>query len=122
VGERAWNSLRLALTALAKDNLVNIFLIDDGIYVARKSQSPPEGTPNLEELLIRALDMGAKVKVCGTCIDSRGFVPENEDFGVCFIGKREGGLTLGDLIEGVEMGSMMDLTDWIMNNEKVVSF
>ncbi|MFQ5800972.1 MAG: DsrE/DsrF/TusD sulfur relay family protein [Candidatus Hydrothermarchaeales archaeon] len=122
VGERAWNALRLGITALAKDIQVKIFLIDDGIYIARKRQSPPEGTPNLEELLKRAIDMGAEVKVCGTCVDSRGFAPESEEFGVCYIGKREGGLTPGDLIDGVEMGSMMDLTDWIMNNDKVVSF
>jgi sulfur relay (sulfurtransferase) complex TusBCD TusD component (DsrE family) len=101
---------------------VKIFLIDDGIYVGRKAQSPPEGTPNLEELLKRALDMGAEVKVCGTCIDARGFEPGKEEFGICFIGKRDGALIFGDLIKGVEMGSMMDLTDWIMNHDKTVSF
>jgi len=122
VGERAWNALRLAITALAKDVQVKIFLIDDGIYIARKGQRPPEGTPNLEELLKRAIDMGAGVKVCGACIDARGFEPEKEEFGTCFIGKREGGLTLGDLIKGVQMGSMMELTEWIMDCTKVVTF
>jgi tRNA 2-thiouridine synthesizing protein D len=122
VGDGAWNALRLAITALAKDIQVRIFLIDDGVYVGRKGQRPPKGTPNLEELLKRAVDMGAEVKVCGSCVDSRGFEPESEEFGVCFIGKREDSLTPGDLIEGVEMGSMMDLTEWIMNNNKVVSF
>ncbi|MEE9151101.1 MAG: DsrE family protein [Thermoplasmata archaeon] len=122
IGERVWNALRLAITAQAKNIDVKIFLIDDGIYVARKGQHPPEETPNLEELLKRAIDMGAEVKVCGTCIDTRGFEPENEAFGVCYIGKRDDGLTPGDLINGVEMGSMMDLTEWIMNNNKVISF
>jgi uncharacterized protein involved in oxidation of intracellular sulfur len=101
---------------------VKIFLIDDGIYTARKEQNPLEGTPNLEELLKRTIDMGADVKVCGSCVDSRGYEPESEEFGVCFLGKRENSLTPGDLIEGVKMGSMMDLTGWIMNNDKVVSF
>ena len=122
VGERAWNALRLAITAKAKNIDVKIFLIDDGIYVARKGQQPPEGTPNLEELLKRAIDMGTEVKVCGTCIDARGFEPENEEFGICFIGKREDSLTPEDLIDGAIMGSMMDLTDWIMKNDKVASF
>src|SRR3989337_946138 len=89
VGERAWNALRLAITALAKDIEVRIFLIDDGIYVARKGHRSPDGVPNLEELLTRALNMGAEVKVCGTCIDARGFEPEKEEFGACFIGKRD---------------------------------
>ncbi len=122
VGDRAWNGLRLTVTALAMNTKVNIFLIDDGIYVARKGQSPPEGTPNLEELLKRCLNMGAEVKVCGSCIDSRGFEPEKEEFGVCFIGKRDSGLTPADLVEGVKMGSMMELTEWILDSQKVVSF
>lgn len=122
VGERAWNALRLAITALARNMKVYIFLMDDGIYVARKGHNPPKGTPNLEELLKRCLEMGAKVKVCGTCVDSRGFEPEREEFGFCFIGKREGGLTPADLIDGVGIGSMIELTDWIKNSQKVVSF
>ncbi len=122
VGERAWNGLRLAITALAKNMTVNIFLMDDGIYVARKGHKPPEGTPNLEELLKRAVKMGAKVKLCGTCVNARGFEPENEEFGVCFIGKKNEGLTIADFVEGVEMGSMMELVDWIKDSQKVVSF
>ncbi len=122
VGERAWNGLRLAITALAMNMKVNIFLMDDGIYVARKGQKPPEGTPNLEELLKRCLNMGATVKVCGTCVNARGFEPENEELGVCFIGKRESGLTPADFIEGVGLGSMMELTEWIKDSQKVVSF
>ncbi|MEE9594067.1 MAG: DsrE family protein [Candidatus Hydrothermarchaeales archaeon] len=122
VGERAWNGLRLAITALAMNMKVNIFLIDDGIYVARTGQKPPDDTPNLEELLKRCLSMGGKVKVCGSCVDSRGFEPEKEEFGVCFIGKKDGGLTPGDLVEGVKMGSMMELTEWIKDSQKVVSF
>ncbi len=120
-GERAWNALRLAITALATEVKVRIFLMDDGIYVARKEQKPPSDTPNLEELLKRALSMGAEVRVCGTCVDARGFEPEGE-FGVCFIGKKEGGLSMADFIEGVKLGSMMELTGWIMDSEKVISF
>ncbi len=120
-GERAWNALRLAITALATEVKVRIFLMDDGIYTARKEQKPPEDAPNLEELMKRALGMGAEVRVCGTCVDARGFEPEGE-FGVCFIGKKEEGLSMADFIEGVKLGSMMELTGWIMDSEKVISF
>jgi sulfur relay (sulfurtransferase) complex TusBCD TusD component (DsrE family) len=104
---------------MSGDSLV--IIVNQAPYLGERA-CPPEGTPNLEELLKRALDMGAEVKVCGTCIDTRGFEPGKEEFGICFIGKRDGALTFGDLIKGVEMGSMMDLTDWIMNNDKTVSF
>ncbi len=121
VGERAWNGLRLAITALSMNLKVNVFLIDDGVYVARKGHKPPGGAPNLEDLLKRALQMGATIKVCGTCINSREFEPEGE-FGICFIGKKDGGITPSDLVEGVGVGSMMELTEWIRDSAKVVSF
>ena len=120
-GERAWNGLRLAKKSLESGLAVNLFLMADAVYVARRDQQSPQQAPNLEQLLMEVIQKGAKVKVCTTCIEARSFEPTGE-FQACFLGKKEGGLSLGDLVKGVEMGTMQDLVDWSMEAEQVISF
>lgn len=103
--ERAWNALRFAAASVssAVRMNVNIFLLEDGVSVARKGQNPPKGYYNLEEMLKDLITMGVKVRVCGTCARSRG-------------------LTKEDLIVGVEMGTMVDLANWVKESQKVLTF
>lgn len=121
VGERAWNGLRFAKKALESGLAVNLFLMADAVYVARRNQRPPRETPNLERLLEEILEKGARVKVCTTCIEARSFEPSGE-LQSCFLGKKEEGLSLGDLVEGVEMGTMQDLVDWSKEADQVITF
>jgi len=120
-GERAWNGLRFAKKALESGIGVNLFLMADAVYVARRDQQPPERAPNLEELLEEDIRKGAKVKVCTTCIEARSFEPTGE-LQACFLGKKEGGLSLGDLVKGVEMGTMQDLVNWSKEADQVITF
>jgi uncharacterized protein involved in oxidation of intracellular sulfur len=103
--EKPWNALRLALasTSEAVKMDVNIFLMGDGVTVAKKDQNPPEGHYNLERMLSDLVGRGVKVSACGTCMNSRGLVPE-------------------DLIQGVEKGTMVGLARWIRESSKVLSF
>lgn len=98
----AWNGLRLAEACLV-DISVNVFLMEDGIDAGRKGQTPPEGYPNLEEIIVRILEEGARVKACGVCLDSCGMSRE-------------------ELIDGIEEGTMMQLAEWVRESDKVISF
>lgn len=57
----------------------------------------------MEQMLNDLIKHGAKVSVCGTCIQARG-------------------LEKDDLIEGVKIGSMIGLAHWIKESEKVLTF
>jgi uncharacterized protein involved in oxidation of intracellular sulfur len=119
--ERSWNGLRFAEKALDSGIPVRVFLFSDAVYVARKGHSPPEGSPNLEDLLVRLLSKGAAVSVYTTCIEARPYEPTAQPAS-CFLGKKEGGLTAGDLVPGVKMGTMAGLVDWCKTSQHVISF
>jgi uncharacterized protein involved in oxidation of intracellular sulfur len=122
--EKAWNALRLAVTAIY-DGLapsVRIFLLSDAVYVARKDHSSSPNFPNLEEMVKDLISKGADIRVCATCVESRSFEPSEGEYTSCFIGSKEGSMGLGDLIEGVKMGSMPQLFEWVSESDKVISF
>jgi uncharacterized protein involved in oxidation of intracellular sulfur len=103
--ERAWNALRLA-SACASEAVkleVNVFLLGDAVYLAKKEQKPPDGYYNLGKMLSDLIKTGVKVRACGTCSTTRGLSKE-------------------DLIEGVEMGSMIGLAKWTKESQAVLSF
>jgi uncharacterized protein involved in oxidation of intracellular sulfur len=103
--ERVWNALRLALTCVsaAIDLNVNIFLIGDAVSAAKKGQNTPQGYYNLEKTLRDIISQKVKVVACGTCLRARGFSQE-------------------DLVEGIEVGTMMMLAHSIKESQKVLSF
>jgi uncharacterized protein involved in oxidation of intracellular sulfur len=101
--ERAWNALRLAMSIMAKDMKVNIFLLEDVVTLSKKGQRPPEGYYNLEKMLAQLVQNGAKVRVCSICLQARG-------------------LSQNDLVPGVEAGKILDLVEWIKESKSVLSF
>lgn len=50
-----------------------------------------------------SITKGAKVKLCGGCADARG-------------------LKNAPLIEGVEMSTMAEFTQWVVDSDKVLTF
>jgi len=50
-----------------------------------------------------SLIKGAKVKICGSCAEARG-------------------LKNVQLIEGAEISTMAELTNWVVDSDKVVTF
>ena len=100
--ERAYSALRFALTSLLEDIDVNIFLIEDGVYLAKRSQNPSD-FPNYMEYLKNCIEAGAVVKTCGPCCRARGLREE-------------------DLIEGVILGTMHDLVNFVKESDKVITF
>lgn len=103
--ERPWNALRLALTlnSAAIKSKVNVFLLGDAVFLVKKGQSPPQGYYNLEKLLTDLIRQGGNIQACGTCLKARGLSQE-------------------DLVEGVEIGAMMELAKWVTESRGVLSF
>jgi len=106
--ERLYTALRFSLVALHQGHQVNLFTLEDAVFAAKRGQRPPQmpvgdaGMPNCEELLQAAMQEGLTVKACRVCSAERGLSPE-------------------ELIEGVEMASMVDLVDWVVNSDRTVS-
>lgn len=103
--EKAYNAFRLAIQ-LGKDHEdmeVRVFLMADGVNCALMNQNTPNGYYNIERMLKLIIAKGAKVKICGSCADSRG-------------------LKSIPLIEGTEISTMAELTNWVVDSDKVITF
>ncbi len=103
--EKAFNALRLA-NQLGKDHEaveVKIILMADAASCALASQTTPNGYYNIERMLKLSLNKGAKVRICGSCAEARG-------------------LKNAQLIEGAEMSTMAELTNWVVDSDKVLTF
>jgi uncharacterized protein involved in oxidation of intracellular sulfur len=103
--EKAYNALRLAnqLGKIHEDVEVRIFLMADAAFCAIPNQTTPNGYYNIERMIKFSLGKGAKVKICGSCADARG-------------------IKNIELIEGAEISTMAELTKWIVESDKVVTF
>ncbi|KTG29015.1 DsrE family protein [Haloferax profundi] len=66
--ERIWNAFRLANTALDEDNLVEVFLLGDGV----EAPDIETETYNPHGVIRQFLQNGGELFACGTCLDSRG--------------------------------------------------
>jgi len=102
--ERSYNGLRLA-HALAKreGEHVRVFLIDDGVACAVSGQQTPNGYYNLERLLGAAMERGAEVGLCGSCMDARG------------VGEAQ-------LVDGTRRSNLDELASWTQWADKVIVF
>jgi len=103
--EKAYNAFRLAMQ-IQKDfpeNEVRIFLMADAATCALSNQNTPNGYYNIERMLKSVLLKGGQVKICGTCADARGIknLP---------------------LIEGAQISTMVELTIWTVDSDKVLVF
>ncbi len=103
--ERAYNGLRLAMNLQKEhpDVRVRVFLMADAVHCALPGQSTPEGYYNVGRMLRSVVMKGGEVRACGTCAAARG-IKDTE------------------LIEGVVVGKMSDLSMWVVDSERVVTF
>lgn len=82
---------------------MNVFLLGDAVNAAKKGHNTPQGYYNIEKMLRNLVKHGANVAACGTCLNARG-------------------LTKEDLVEGIQQGSMIMLSQWIKESSNVLSF
>ncbi|OPY29135.1 MAG: DsrE/DsrF-like family protein [Methanocella sp. PtaU1.Bin125] len=100
--ERAFSALRFVLAALLQELNVNIFLIENGVYTGMNKQAPAD-YPSDSNLLIDAIGKGAVVKACMPCCKARG-------------------ITLDDLVDGIQMGTINDLVGFVVNSDRTIFF
>ncbi|MDO8970295.1 MAG: DsrE family protein [Saprospiraceae bacterium] len=103
--EKAYNAFRLG-NQLLKDHEsveLKVFLLADAVTCALANQNLPNGFYNIERMLKLVLNKGAQVKLCGSCAEARGLkdIP---------------------LVEGTEISTMAELTLWVFDSDKVLTF
>ena len=103
--EKIYNALRLALAIVKKQDseTIHIFLFGDSVLAAKRSQKVAQGDYNLETMLKGFATRGVKISACGTCMDARGMKDE-------------------ELVDGIDRGSMDQLSDWTLWAVKVLVF
>ncbi len=101
--ERAYTALRFARTAVFEGHTTRIFLIENGVYVAKKDQKPAADQPNFGVFLEDLIKDGQEVKACIVCIKARG-IAESE------------------LLSGVKVAALNDLVEWTATSDKVIVF
>lgn len=104
--EKAYNALRMAMS-FQKDHAenvqVNVFLMADAVTCALPNQATPQGYYNIERMLKAIINKGGEIKACGSCAEARG-------------------IKALPLIEGIEISTMSQLTQWTLNADKVLTF
>jgi len=103
--EKVYNALRLAMK-LPQEHAaaeIRVFLMADAVTAALTAQTTPQGYYNIERMLKAVINKQGQVKMCGTCAEARGIEK----------------LTL---VEGVEVSTMSQLAQWVVESEKVLTF
>ncbi|MCP4634807.1 MAG: DsrE family protein [candidate division Zixibacteria bacterium] len=99
-----WNSLRIANTLSASGDNVKIFVMNDAVDITRNSIKPHKDYFNLLDLTKELIDSGIQVGVCGTCLERTGSNPGETSF------------------EGTIVSDLKDLSNWIHDSDKILTF
>lgn len=102
--ESLFNSLRLAIALLeqAQPPELKLFLMSDAVTAGLRGQKPAEGY-NIQQMLEILTAQDIAVKLCKTCTDGRG-------------------ITELPLVDGVTVGTLLELAGWTLNADKVLTF
>ncbi|NDJ57897.1 hypothetical protein GWD52_13010 [Enterobacteriaceae bacterium 4M9] len=102
--ESLFNSLRLAIALREQDDApqLQLFLMSDAVTAGLRGQRPAEGY-NIQQMLEILTAQGVAVKLCKTCTDGRG-------------------ITSLPLVDGVEIGTLVELAQWTLAADKVLTF
>ena len=103
--EKIYNALRTA-KQLQKDyenSEIRMYLLADGAFCALPNENMPAGIYNIAQMMADVIKKGGKVKMCTSCGEARG-------------------LKEMKLLESVEWGSLKDLTTWIAESDKVLTY
>jgi uncharacterized protein involved in oxidation of intracellular sulfur len=82
---------------------IRVFLMADAVSCALTNQSTPDGYYNIGRMLKAVISKEGQVKACGTCSDARGIRDLN-------------------LVDGVEISTMSQLAQWVVESDKVITF
>lgn len=99
-----FNSLRLGIALCEQEPQpeVKLFLMSDAVTAGLRGQKPAEGY-NIQQMLEILTAQNVPVKLCKTCTDGRG-------------------ITALPLVDGVEIGTLVELAEWTLSANKVLTF
>jgi len=102
--ESLFNSLRLAIALQEQEPKpeLRIFLMSDAVTAGLKGQRPAEGY-NIQQMLEILTAQDVPVKLCKTCTDGRG-------------------VTSLPLADGAAIGTLVELAEWTLQADKVLTF
>ena len=102
--ESLFNALRLAITLKEQDESVSLrlFLMSDSVTAALKGQTPNDGY-NIQQMIEILTAQKVPVLLCKTCTDGRG-------------------ISELPFIDGVKIGNLVNLSQWILAADKVLTF
>ena len=104
--ERMLSALRLATAVLTQEVEkadVRIFMMSDAVTVGLAGQADALAGGGLQQMLEELLAHGAEIRLCRTCALARGVVDKA-------------------LIPGVLIGTLVELGEWTLAADKVISF
>ncbi|ELY3466667.1 DsrE/DsrF/TusD sulfur relay family protein [Cronobacter universalis] len=102
--ESLFNSLRLAIALRDQPQApeLKLFLMSDAVTAGLRGQKPAEGY-NVQQMLEILTAQNVPVRLCKTCADGRG-------------------VSALPLIDGVEIGTLVELAGWTLDADKVLTF
>lgn len=102
--ESLFNALRLAVAMREQQGEIDlrVFLMSDAVTAGLAGQRPHEGY-NLQQMIEILTAQQVPVKLCKTCADARG-------------------ISQLPLIDGVEIGTLVELAEWTLVADKVLTF
>jgi tRNA 2-thiouridine synthesizing protein D len=98
--ESSYTLLRFAYSALLEGHKINLFLVEDGIFLGKKNQDP-SSYDNVGKWVKDIIEEGAIVKACAVCMKARGIVVE-------------------EFIEGIEKTSMNGFLNMCVEADNVI--
>jgi len=102
--EKLFNALRIAIALKEQETEVinlKLFLMSDAVYGAVKKQVTPDLSYNIQQMLDILIAQNIPVSLCKTCADGRGISQEV-------------------LIEGANISTLGELTQWTLDATKVM--
>ena len=101
--DKNYNALRTAIQLQKQDSNIKIcvYLMSDSVTGALPGQKKKTGQYNIGEMLANIIHHGGEVKLCTSCAESRG---------------------VSSVIPGAVLGTLPDLTKWIVESDKVLTF
>lgn len=101
--DKNYNALRTAIQLQKQDASIKIwvYLMSDSVTGATLAQKQRTGYYNIGEMLTNIIQQGGEVRLCTSCAESRG---------------------VSSLIPGAILGTLTDLTKWIVESDKTLTF
>lgn len=102
--EKLYNALRIAIAMQEHHGDTvsqRLFLMSDAVSAALSQQQTPQLSVHIGQMLEILIAQGVTVHLCKTCVEARGITPER-------------------CLDGVAVATLVELTQWTLDSDKVI--